>query len=280
MLFTDVDGSTRLLAEHGDGYGDLLAEHRRLLREAFARHDGVEVDTQGDAFFVAFARASDAAAAALAGQEALAPTPVTVRMGVHTGEPRRTDEGYVGMDVHLAARVAATAHGGQVVVTEQTAQLLGTDELRDLGEHRLKDVGRTRIFQLGQGDFPPLKTLHQTNLPAPSTPLVGRKKELLDVVRLLSVERARIVTLTGPGGIGKTRFALAAAADTIESFADGVWFVDASALRDPSLVLPAVASALGAQVTLADHISNRELLVVLDNLEQVIEAAAGLAGLR
>ena len=269
LLFTDVEGSTRLLAEHGDGYGELLAEHRRLLREVFAAHGGAEVDTQGDAFFVAFARATDAASAAVAGQAALAGTPVLVRMGVHTGEPSRTDEGYVGMDVHRAARVAAAAHGGQVVVTEQTARLLGDWTLRDLGVHRLKDVGPTRIFQLGEGDFPPLRTLHMTNLPTPANPLVGRKKELIDVVRLLAVERARAVTVTGPGGIGKTRFALAAGADS-------------STIRARRLVRRPLGCAtgrgrpagrrgvLGAEGELPGHIADRRLLVLLDNLEHVV----------
>jgi predicted ATPase len=279
FLFTDVEGSTRLLAEHGDGYPELLAEHRRLLRGAFAAHGGVEVDTQGDAFFIAFARASDAVAAAHAGQEALAATPVRVRMGLHTGEPRLTGEGYVGMDVHRGARIAAAGHGGQVLVSEQTARLLDGTPLRDLGVHRLKDVGETRVFQLGDGDFPPLKTLFHTNLPTSPNPLVGRKKELIDVVRLLTVEHTRVVTLTGPGGTGKTRFAVAAAAEVSDAFADGTWFVDLSAVREYALVLPTIATTLGAQASLREHIGRRELLLVLDNLEQVVEAARDLGEL-
>ncbi len=279
LLFTDVEGSTELLAEHGDAYADLLAEHRRLLREAFDARGGSEVDTQGDAFFYAFARASDAAAAAADGQTALAPTPVRVRMGLHTGEPQRTDEGYVGMDVHRGARIAAVGHGGQVLVSEQTARLLDGTPLRDLGPHRLKDVGETRIFQLGDGEFPPLRSLYQSNLPTPANPLIGRKKELVDVLRLLAVDRARVVTLTGPGGTGKTRFSIAVASELTEAFADGTWFVDLSAVRDPALVLPAAAAALGAQVELHDHIGDRQVLVVLDNLEQVVDAASSLAQL-
>src|SRR3954469_24508439 len=231
FLFTDVEASTRLLAEHGDAYADLLAEHRRLLRDAFTAHGGVEVDTQGDAFFVAFARASDAAAAAAAGQRALGPTPVHVRMGLHTGEPQVTEEGYVGMDVHRGARIAAVGHGGQVLVSEQTARLLDGSPLRDLGTHRLKDVGEARIFQLGDGDFPPLKTLYQSNLPTPANPLVGRKKELVDVLRLLTRDRARVVTLTGPGGTGKTRFSIAAAEECADAYTAGVWFADLSPVR-------------------------------------------------
>ena len=232
LLFTDVEGSTRLLAEQGDAYADLLAEHRRLLRDAFEAHGGVEVDTQGDALFVAFARASEAAAAARDGQRALAPTPVRVRMGLHTGEPQLTAEGYVGMDVHRGARVAAAGHGGQVLVSEQTARLLEGDELRDLGLHRLKDVGETRIYQLGDGEFPPLKRSTRRNLPTPPNPLVGRKKELVDVVRCWR-RRARVVTVTGPGGTGKTRFAIAAASEVADAFADGTWFVDLSRRARP-----------------------------------------------
>ena len=175
FLFTDIEGSTRLLHELGDGYADALAEHRRVLREAFARHGGVEVDTQGDAFFVAFARASDAVAAAADGQAALEGGPLRVRMGLHTGEPIVTEEGYVGLDVHRAARIAAAGHGGQVLVSQATRDLAGVDGLRDLGEHRLKDLSASeRLYQLGEGDFPPLKTLYATNLPVPVTPFVGR----------------------------------------------------------------------------------------------------------
>ena len=171
FLFTDVEGSTRLLHELGDEYAEVLAEHRRALREAFARHGGVEVDTQGDAFFVAFARASDALAAARDGQQALR-DPIRVRMGLHTGEPLVTDEGYVGIDVHRAARIAAVGHGGQILVSQATRELVAVDGLRDLGEHRLKDLtAPERIYQLGDGDFPPLKSLDHTNLPIASSPM-------------------------------------------------------------------------------------------------------------
>src|SRR5215831_9581324 len=160
FLFTDVEGSTRLLRELGDGYGAALAEHRDLLRDAFARCGGVEVDTQGDAFFVAFARANDALAAAREGQQALAEGPIRVRMGVHTGEPMVTEEGYVGMDVHRAARIAAVGHGGQVLLSQSTRALVDVDDVRDLGEHRLKDLtAPERIYQLGGGQFPPLRSL-------------------------------------------------------------------------------------------------------------------------
>src|SRR5438094_5256631 len=173
LLFTDVEGSTRLLHELGDGYGEALREHRRRLRAAFADHDGIEVDTQGDAFFVAFARTSDAVAAAAEGQRALADGPIGVRMGVHTGEPRLTEEGYVGLDVHKGARIAAVGHGGQVLLSQTTRALVDAD-VRDLGVHRLKDLSAPeRIYQLEADglpcDFPLLKTIEAAmkNLPAP-----------------------------------------------------------------------------------------------------------------
>jgi class 3 adenylate cyclase len=214
FLFTDVEGSTRLLHELGDGYADVLAEHRRVLRQAFAHHGGVEVDTQGDAFFVAFAKASDALAAASQARDALAPGPIRVRMGLHTGEPTVTDEGYVGIDVHRAARIAAAGHGGQILVSRSTRDLAGDDALRDLGEHRLKDLtAPERVYQFGDDDFPPLKSLNRSNLPIAASALVGRDRELAELVELLS-DGARIVTLTGTGGSGKTRLALQVAAET------------------------------------------------------------------
>src|SRR5436309_467018 len=141
LLFTDIEGSTLLLHELGERYAEVLAEHRRVVREAFSRHGGIEVDTQGDAFFVAFARASDAVLAAGEAQDTLADGPVRVRIGIHTGEPVATEEGYVGVDVHRAARIMGAGHGGQVLVSETTRQLLETTaELRELGDHRLKDL--------------------------------------------------------------------------------------------------------------------------------------------
>lgn len=187
FLFTDIEGSTRLLHEYEGQYAELLSEHRRALRGAFAPHGGVEVDTQGDAFFVAFARAADAVAAAVDGQAALRDGPVRVRMGLHTGEPTVTDDGYVGLDIHRAARIAAAGHGGQVLLSQPTRDLLAGVTARDLGEHRLKDLSAPeRLFQLGEGEFPRLKTLHQTNLPIPATPFLGRQRELDEVLRLQS----------------------------------------------------------------------------------------------
>ena len=281
FLFTDVEGSTGLLHELGaDEYAQALAEHRRVLREAFGANGGVEVDTQGDAFFVAFPTAPgalEAAVEALAGLEA---GRIRVRMGVHTGTPHVGEEGYVGVDVHRAARIAACGHGGQVLVSASTAALVGTDGLCDLGEHRLKDLSApARIYQLGDADFPPLESLHRTNLPIPSTPFLGRERELSEVLGLLSQEEVRLLTLTGSGGTGKTRLGLQTAAELAARYPHGVWWVPLAPLRDPELVLATAAQVLGAKDGLAEHIADRSLLLLFDNFEQVVEAAADLAGL-
>ena len=279
FLFTDIEGSTRLLHELGDGYADALAEHRRLLREAFSAHGGAEVDTQGDAFFYAFARGKDAVAAAAKAQEALAEGPVRVRIGLHTGEPIVTDEGYVGMDVHKGARIAAAGHGGQVLLSQTTRELVEA-ELRDLGEHRLKDLSAPeRLFQLGAADFPPLKTLYRTNLPVPATPFLGRERELREVSELLAREDVRLLTLTGPGGTGKTRLALQAAAERSDDYPDGVFWVALAPLRDAALVLDSAAQALGGKGALAEQVGDRRLLILLDNFEHLVAASTGLAEL-
>ena len=278
FLFTDIEGSTRLLQELGDGYGEALAEHRRVLREAWQRHEGVEVDTQGDAFFVAFARATDAVAAAVDAQGAVAHGPVRVRMGLHTGEPIKGDEGYIGMDVHRAARIAAAGHGGQVLLSQATADLAGADA-RDLGLHRLKDLSAPeRIFQLGTDHFPPLKTLHETNLPVPATPFLGREQEVDHIATLLRRADVRLVTLTGPGGSGKTRLALqSAAAAAADDYDHGVWWVPLSALADPTLVDAAATQALRSDDTLAETVGDKRLLLVFDNFEHLIDAAPSVA---
>ncbi len=279
FLFTDIEGSTRLLHElGGEGYAAALAEHRRVLREAFASHGGVEVDTQGDAFFVAFPTAPAALAAAEEALQALHSGPIRVRIGVHTGTPHVAGEGYVGVDVHRAARIAGCGHGGQVVVSSSTASLVEADGLRDLGEHRLKDLtAAERLYQLGDGDFPPLKTLHQTNLPIQPTPLIGRTRELLEAGALLAEHR--LVTLIGTGGTGKTRLALQLAAEAVEAYPDGVWWVPLQAIRDPQLVEPAIVQAVGSRGGLADYLRDKRLLLVLDNFEQLLAAAPFLGGL-
>jgi predicted ATPase/class 3 adenylate cyclase len=272
FLFTDIEGSTRLLREHGERYVELLTEHRRVLREAFARLGGVEVDTQGDAFFVAFSRAEDAVAAAAEGQAAL-DGPIRVRIGIHTGEPIVTDEGYVGLDVHHAARICAVAHGGQAVISTRTAELLDGAELRDLGMHRLKDLGEAeKLFQLGEGEFPPLRSLNATNLPAQPGPLIGRDSELEELAERIRAER--IVTLLGPGGSGKTRLALHAAAESVGEFADGVMWVPLAAITDPEIVEPEIGRTIGAHEGLAEHVDEKRMLLLLDNLEQLLPDVA------
>jgi predicted ATPase len=281
FLFTDVEGSTKLLHELGaDGYAKALAEHRRLLREAFSAHGGVEVDTQGDAFFVAFPTAPGALEAAAEATEELASGPIRVRMGIHTGTPHLAEEGYVGVDVHRAARIGAAGYGGQVLVSASTAALLGPNALRDLGEHRLKDLSAPeRIYQLGGDDFPPLKSLHQTNLPIPSTPFLGREQELAGVLGLLSQGDIHLLTLTGAGGTGKTRLGLQAAGGLADRYPHGVWWVPLATLRDPALVLATAAQALGAQDGLAEHIGDKAMLLLFDNFEHILEAAPEVAGL-
>jgi predicted ATPase/class 3 adenylate cyclase len=279
FLFTDVEGSTKLLRELGSvGYAEALAEHRRILRQAFGTHGGVEVDTQGDAFFVAFPTASGAIEAAADALEGLASGPIRVRMGIHTGTPHVAEEGYVGQDVNKGARIASAGHGGQVLLSKETHDLAQVD-VTDLGEHRLKDFeGPVWIFQLGLERFPPLKTISNTNLPRPASSFVGREKEVEQVASRLR-GGARLLTLTGPGGSGKTRLAIEAAAELVPEFKAGVFWIGLAPLRDPALVTETIAQTLGAKDGLTEHIGERELLLLLDNLEQVVEAAPDLASL-
>jgi predicted ATPase len=279
FLFTDIEGSTKLLDELGpESYRDALGEHRRLLRETFARHGGYEVDYEGDAFFVAFERAGEAVAAAQEGQAALAGGPIRVRMGLHTGEPIIDPPKYVGRDVHLAARVMSAGHGGQVLVSRATHELVDGVEVHDLGDHRLKDVAEpVRLFQVGGGEFPPLKTISNTNLPVPASSFLGRRAELAEAEQLLP--STRLLTVTGPGGTGKTRFAIELAAAQLDRFPNGIFWVPLAALRDGALVLETVGQALGARGAVAEHIGDKRMLLVLDNFEQVIEAAPDVSDL-
>jgi predicted ATPase/class 3 adenylate cyclase len=280
FLFTDIEGSTKLLLDLGAAaYEHMLAEHHRLLREACAAHHGFVVDTAGDAFFMAFATAGDALAAAAEAQRALSSSPVHVRMGVHTGAPRLTAQDYVGIDVHKAARIAAAGHGGQVLLSKATRELVDVG-VTDLGEHHLKDFAApVWIFQLGAAHHPPLRTISNTNLPRPASSFVGREREVGDVTALLRND-ARLLTLTGAGGSGKTRLAIEAAVDLVPTFKGGVRWVALAVVRDPGLVRQVVAEALGTRdVDLADHIGHRELLLLLDNFEQVVGAAPQLSTL-
>jgi predicted ATPase/class 3 adenylate cyclase len=302
FLFTDIEGSTRLLQRLGVAYPPLLARHNAVIRAAVAAHGGVEVKTEGDAFFVVFTRAADAIAAATDAQRALFaerwPTDATVRvrMGLHAGAGELSEGDYVGIDVHRAARVSAAAHGGQLLITEPVRVLVGAlppnATLRDLGEHELKDFpAPERLFQVDIDglplEFPPLRTLtaRRGNLPEPPTSFVGRQEELDALTALAG--RSRLVTLTGPGGTGKTRLSIEAARRMSRGFPDGAWFVPLEHVRDPQMVLPEVATTLGIperpghsrEADLRDHLAGRSTLVVLDNLEQVVSAAPRISGL-
>lgn len=285
FLFTDVEGSTRMLQRLGsEHYAESLALHRSLLRGAFERHGGYEVDCEGDSFFVAFPEAKAAVLAAGEAQEALAGAEwpagevFSVRMGIHTGQPLAEPPKYVGLDVHLAARIMAAGHGGQVLLSDATYGLADTPAA-DLGEHTVKDFDQpVRLFQLGGRRFPPLLTLANTNLVRPSTSLVGREKELAEVLDLLRSE-TRLVTLTGPGGAGKTRLALEAAFESIPGYPNGVWFVPLASITDATLVEPTIADTVGVRGELHDGLRSKRLLLVLDNLEQLREAAPIIAGL-
>jgi predicted ATPase/class 3 adenylate cyclase len=303
FLFTDIQGSTRLTAALGpEGYGPLLERHRELLREAFSANGGVEVGTEGDSFFVVFPSASRAVEAAIAGQRALGAEAwppdgvIRVRIGLHTGEGRISDGTYVGPDVNRAARIAAAGHGGQVLLSETTKALVQDGlppgvTLRDLGEHRLKDIRPERIVQLEAPglatDFPPLRSLDRqpNNLPSQLTSFVGREREVAEALALL--EGSRLLTLTGPGGTGKTRLSLQVAAAAADRFTDGLWFVALEPIRDPALVAPTIARTLGladsgtrpAVELIADAIGQRRVLFVLDNFEQIVSAGPIVVGL-
>jgi predicted ATPase/class 3 adenylate cyclase len=296
FLFTDIEGSTRLLQELGDRYPALLAEHRRIIDGAVTEAGGSVFGTEGDAVFAAFGDAGSALRAAVAAQRALAKhqwpeeRTVTVRMGIHTGEASLSGTDYVGLTLHQVARIAAAGHGGQVLVSDASRGLLtaaahGLDvELRDLGEHRLKDLARAeRLYQvtgadLGK-DFGPLRTLdaRPNNLPTQVTSFVGREE--IETARGL-LARTRLLTLTGPGGTGKTRLALQLSAELMEEYPDGVFFVPLDAVTDPELVGAAIAAAVSLDAgarppidALVDWGARRQVLLVLDNFEQVTDAA-------
>ncbi len=312
LLFTDIEGSTRLLQRLGEGYAQVLREHRRLLRAAFEQWHGYEVDTQGDAFFVVFERAAAAVFAAYSAQQAIFETrwpgeaTVRVRMGLHTGEPQPTEEGYIGLDVHRAARIMSIAHGGQVLLSRETCELVVGDlpptvSTRDLGAYQLKDIGGPyQLFQLVMpglpADFPPLPALSSRrplrNLPAPSTSFVGREQEVGTICDLLRREQVRLLTLLGTAGVGKTRLALQVASRLAQEaehspFEDGMAFVALDQVSEPEGVIAAIAGAINAQeekgYTLFERVKlalqDRSLLLILDNFEQVVAARKSLVDL-
>jgi predicted ATPase/class 3 adenylate cyclase len=298
FLFTDIEGSTRLLQQLGDAYAGVLTDHHRLLRSAVAAAGGAEVKTEGDSFFVVFHTATDAVNAAVDAQRALASHDwpsghdVRVRMGIHTGGVALAGDEYVGLDVHRAARIAAAAHGGQVILSDAVRELVDASlpdgvSLRDLGEHRLRDLERSeRLHQLVvdglRSDFPPPATLDARLdiLPSQLTSFIGREREVAQVEHLLA--GTRLLTLTGPGGTGKTRLALAVARRAREDFHDGVVFVELAPITDPALVGPTIRQRMrlaedaerGPIDTVAEAIGAKEVLLVLDNFEQVLPAAS------
>jgi predicted ATPase/class 3 adenylate cyclase len=303
FLFTDIEGSTRLLQRLGDRYREVVHEHGRILRQAIASGGGTEVHTEGDSFFAVFPTPAGALAAAVEAQRGLASHPwpesesVQARMGLHTGEGVLGGDDYIGLDVHRAARIAAAGHGGQVLLSQATKDLIeytlpdGVSP-RDLGRHRLKDIEHPEhlydlVIEGLRSEFPAVRTLdaRPTNLPPQRTSFVGRNREVAEVTSLLA--QTRLLTLTGPGGTGKTRLALRVAADHLDRFADGVFFADLSPIVDPALVSSVIAQALlvreetGRDIldTLADHLRDRQILLVLDNSEQVIEAGPAIARL-
>ncbi|MDQ2733376.1 MAG: adenylate/guanylate cyclase domain-containing protein, partial [Armatimonadota bacterium] len=305
LLFTDIQGSSDHWTEHAASFHPVLEEHNGLLREVASRWNGCEVDTAGDSFFLGFARATDAVQFAVEAQLALAchnwssfhpaVNEVQVRMGMHTGEPLigthpNGRSGYFGPEVNRAARVGSAGSGGQVLLSSSTHALVRnplSPKIRflDLGKHRLKGVGEETLFQaLAAGlpeSFPLLKSLDIVphNLPLQPTPFIGREGELKELRELLS--KSRLLTLTGPGGTGKTRLCLQIAEENIDSFRDGCWFVPLEAITDPSLVPSTLAAALGVREargeplleTVKDYLRDKEMLLLLDNFEQVTRAA-------
>ncbi|HKV59585.1 MAG TPA: adenylate/guanylate cyclase domain-containing protein, partial [Ktedonobacteraceae bacterium] len=303
LLFTDIEGSTRLLQQLGDRYADVLKECRRLLRMAFQQGHGYEVDTQGDAFFVVFEQAVDAISAAITAQRALFTaqwpdkTSVRVRVGIHTGEPKPVEEGYIGLDVHQAARIMSAAYGGQTLLSQVTRDMVADEisdgvTLRDLGEYRLKDIaGLSHLFQLVipdlPADFPPLAIAGTQrafyNVPSTSTSFVGREQEVAAISDLLNQPDVRLLTLLGTGGVGKTRLALQVAAEVAQRFVGGVCFVPLDQLSDAEGVMPAIAQALGVSggqegkdAPLMEQVQaalrDVPFLLILDNFEQLLPA--------
>ncbi|MGZ6299143.1 MAG: ATP-binding protein [Candidatus Limnocylindria bacterium] len=302
FLFTDIEGSTRLAQEQRDAWPQLLERHREIARVAWAAQKGIEIGTEGDSFFVVFVTAPQAVAAAVEVQRTLAAeawpvgAQIRVRMGLHTGAGMLSGGGYVGLDVHRAARIANAASGGQVLISATTESLVEGSlpdgvSLREMGEHRLKDLSRPeRIWDLVisglSSEFPPLRTLNAVpnNLPTQLTSFLGRRREIADASQLLI--EGRLLTLTGPGGTGKTRLSLQVAADATDRFPDGIYFVPLGTISQADLVLATIAQALGlvdpgtgVLDRLADHIGGKSILLVLDNFEQVNDAAPQIAEL-
>ena len=294
FLFTDIEGSTRLIQELPDQYEALFAAHDDLIRRELSEHGGTEVRTEGDSFFVVFTSATDAVRAAVAAQQAVDAHdwpdghPIRVRMGLHTGQGTVGGNDYVGLDVHRAARITEAGHGGQVLLSEVTRALTEPSlpdgvTVRDLGEHTLKDLDMPEhLHQLvildQQADFPELRSVGAVlhNLPLQPTSFVGRQGQLDEVEQLL--RSSSLVTLTGIGGGGKTRFGLELAARVVDDYRDGVWFVDLAPIADPAVVRKEVAGVLGTvEPNLLSYLREHQLLLVLDACERVLDACSELA---
>ena len=300
FLFTDIEGSTTVLQEVGEGYSALLADHHRLLRSAIGEFGGREVGTQGDSFFVVFERARDAVSAAIVAQRALVAhswpggTPLGVRMGVHTGEPEVSGDGYVGLDLHRGSRICAVASGGQILVSRTTRDLIQHDlpagtTLRDLGRHRLKDLDHAEhLYQIVApglpSEFPPVRSLDTlNNLPRGLTSFIGREREVAEIKRLLG--STRLLTLVGIGGAGKTRLAVQVAGDIMHDYGHGVWLVKLGLVTDPAMVPQAVGGTLGLREdagrpileALTAYLRSRHMILILDNCEHLVNAVADLA---
>ena len=300
LLFTDIDGSTRLLEQLGDAYATLLADHHAIMDDVLATHGGTRVDAAGDGLFVSFPSAREALVACIDAQRRLSGHPwpsgadVRVRMGLHTGEPLTASTGYVGIDVHRAARICSAGHGGQILVSDAARALIGTGvpegvSFLDLGEHRLKDLAASvRLYQVMadglRSDFPPVRSLETlpNNLPRQLSSFVGRDAEIADAEA--RVASTSLLTLTGPGGVGKTRLALELGAHLVDQYPDGVWFVEFSTLDDATLVPDAAATTLrlkpgpeGATAALVGALEGRRALLIFDNCEHVLDAMVELS---
>lgn len=303
FFFSDIEGSTRLATSLGERFAEVLDGHRRIVRAALAEHHGVEVSTAGDSFFAVFPSAIDGAGAAVGIEAGLREQgngagigAIRVRIGLHTGQAVRVGRDYVGLDVHLAARVSDAGHGGQILVSEATHAAIGDGPpgcvLTDLGRHRLKDVGPQRVWQLdGPGldpaRFPPLRSLeaHPSNLPGAASALIGRERERTELAEL--IDRSSIVTVTGAGGIGKSRVALEVARSMVDAYPDGVFYLDLIATPDVTAVAEALLELVGArstadtdpQATLLDRLRSRDLLLVLDTADRVTDLPALVAAI-